>query len=281
VRLEFGHALAQWVAERTGSRVLHIKGMAAQAVLPVEDALSFDVDVLVHPDDFRTYVDTLASLTTTELIDDGARSAEAHAVEIVSRGLEISLDVHAHFPGFRADHDVVFDRLAARSAPVDFAGVSCACLDRVGLASLGVVHAARNAKGGRSARLALQRWDLLDASEREQAVDLIGELGAAGAAHSVTGAHPEASRRDVALFLAYQRRARPTTLWLLTLLATRGVRARWSIVRRAASTRSSMVTGSAPLAPQERRSRWRRLIAAGPPATREVVSILREVRGRE
>lgn len=279
-RLEMGHALGEWAAVSIGTRVLHIKGLAAEAVLPLDQGLSADVDLLVDPTGYRGYINLMQGLETTEVVDDAGRSSEAHAVEIVSHGLSVSLDVHGHFPGYRADPDVVFEVLHRRSVPVMLGGWECACLDRVGLAVLGVVHAARNPEGSRSRRLALLRWDMLDEGERAEALELIVELQAQGAASTIIVNHGKASRRDVALFLAHQRGARPATLWLLTLAATRGLRPRLVVLRRALSARSGLVTvedevvAAVPASGAE--GRLRRGVRGLRPAVREAFALLRE-----
>lgn len=239
-RLVLGHALAQRIADQAGIRILHIKGLAAEAVLPMEHSLSADVDILVDPAHHARFVEILMSLETTEVVDDARRSSEAHAIEIVSHGLGVSLDVHGHFPGFRADVRVVFERLWSDAVQVDFGGYGCACLDRVGLAVLGVVHAARNEQGSRSRNMALHRWDMLEEGEQSAALELIVDLRAQGASSTVIGRQDKASHRDIALFLAHQRRASPGTLWLLTLAATPGVRARAEVLRRAVIGRSQL-----------------------------------------
>lgn len=279
-RLEMGHALGEWAADRLGVRLLHIKGLAAEAVLPVGRGLSADVDLLVEPARYREYVALLQSLATTQVVDDAGRSSEAHAIEIVSHGLSVSLDVHGHFPGYRADPATVFDVLHRRSVPVSFGGWECACLDRVGLAVLGVVHAARNPPGSRSGRMALHRWDLLDDDEQTEALELIVELQAQGAASTVIGYHAKASRRDIALFLAHQRRARPATLWLLTLISTRGLRGRLNVLRRALSARSGLVdkvSSSAARTPATG-GRLRQGVRGLRPAMRESWTLLKEAR---
>ncbi len=277
-RLEHGHALGQRLADQAGIRVLHIKGIAAEAILPLDETLSAEVDLLVEPDGHARLVRMLQGLRTAEVVDDAGRSSEGHAVEIVSHGLGVSLDVHSHFPGFRADPAAVFDVLHRRSVIVPFASHDCACLDRVGLAVLGVVHAAGNDEGSRAARRARARWALLDPDEVTEAHQLITELRAEGAASTVVDGAGRASRREVALFRAHQRRASPATLWILTVLATPGVRPRLVVARRAVSSRSTVAT--APTATEHagaaRRGRVTRALRALLPALREVRALLRE-----
>lgn len=283
-RLELGHALAQWVAERQGARILHIKGLAAEAVLPLEHSYSADVDILVDPKQHRHYLGALAALDSTEVVDDGGRSSEAHAVEVVSHGLSVSLDVHGRFPGFRADPGDVFEALWARRVSVDFAGRDCACLDRVGLAVLGIVHAARNSETANSRKMAMRRWDLLHEDERAEALGVISTLRASGAASTVIGRFEKASHSDVALFLAHQRGARPVTIWMLTILAAPGLARKAQVLARAAtgSARGSVRPAPRPAAlPRSRRgltrvARAARGARAMGPATREAVRLLRE-----
>lgn len=278
-RLELGHALGQRLADEAGVRVLHIKGIAAEAVLPIESELSADVDLLVEPAAHARFISLLQDLETTEVVDDASRSSEGHAVEIVSHGLGVSLDVHGHFPGFRAEPATVFDVLHRRSVVVPFAGFECACLDRVSLAVLGVVHAARNPATSRARQRALARWELLEPAEVTQARRLIDELRAGGAAASVIDASGRVPRRDVALFLAHQRKASPVTLWVLTVLATPGLRGRLSVVRRALSGRSSLVVSRAepqPRAGARRQGRLTRGLRGLLPALREIIGLLQE-----
>ena len=50
VCLDLGHAYAEHAAKRAGVRLLHIKGLAADRVLPIDDARVSDVDVLLDPE---------------------------------------------------------------------------------------------------------------------------------------------------------------------------------------------------------------------------------------
>ncbi len=280
-RLEIGHALGEWLAHREGIRILHIKGLAAEAVLPAGHGMSADVDLLVDPTHYERFVSALAALETTEVVDDAGRSSEAHAIELVSHGLSVSLDVHGHYPGFRAPTQEVFEVLFDRRVMVELGGWGCSCLDRIGLAVLGVVHAARNVEGSRSHRMALHRWDLLGVDERREAMELIATLGAGGAAATVIGPHGKASRRDVALFLAHQRRASPVALWMLTIASARGLRPRLAIARRALSARSPVTRTLDPpgaIAGRERQGRLRRGMRGLVPAVREVVTLLKVTR---
>lgn len=243
-RLELGHALAQWCADQESIRVLHIKGLAAQSVLPLEAMQSVDVDVLVEPASHHRFLSRLTAAATSEVTDDASASSEGHAVEVVNRGLGVSLDVHSHFPGCRAPAGRVFDELWMRAEERRFGGWPCRVLDPVGSTFLGLVHAARNPPTSRSHRNAMRRWEMLAAPERDALHRLVRDVHAQAAIHVVLGAYPDANRWEVALFRAHQQRRRPATLWLLTLLAAPDRRAKLHVLRRALASRRGRVRGA-------------------------------------
>ena len=82
VCLDLGHAYAEHAAKRAGVRLLHIKGLAADRVLPIDDARVSDVDVLLDPEGLTRFTRVLLEREDCLLVDDASRSTEAHAVAV-------------------------------------------------------------------------------------------------------------------------------------------------------------------------------------------------------
>lgn len=275
-RLAIGHAMAQWAAERAGIRVLHIKGLAAQAVLPLERTSGGDVDILVDPPGFKPLLDILSAVESCQLRDDGSRSSTAHAVEVANFGLSVSLDVHRHFPGFVIDHAAAFEVLWQRSVELEMAGWSIRALDRPAAVVLALAHGARNAESSGVQQKAMARWEQLTEAEKVEVEVLAQELHAQAALQVATGLFPNANRWEVALFVAHQEKASPATLWVLSVIATRGLAGRLAVVRRALFGRgpageSYPTTATSPA----RGSRAAALVRSVGPLIRELRSALR------
>src|SRR6188768_285867 len=106
------------LAARLPVRALVIKGPALAEYRLRTPRIAADVDVLVHPDDYKSYTMAIAASGWTErhhlFIAD--RTAP-HSTTFIRDGWPIDIDVHRFFPGFLADPGLVFDILWARRVP--------------------------------------------------------------------------------------------------------------------------------------------------------------------
>ena len=183
VRLRFGRAALQVVADEVGAEVLHIKGDAADPSLRPGEASGTDVDVLVRPD----HVDALDRalrvrgwrLYSTFVYGSPFGHAQTYVHD--SWGY---LDLHRWFPGIRTAPGVAFQRMWENSHVVDFAGVGCRVPSVAAQATLLVLNAARGS--GESADVPLS-WTEASSAHRKAVEDLVEELDARVAFAAATG----------------------------------------------------------------------------------------------
>lgn len=237
-RLELGHALTQWCADGVDVRILHVKGLAAERVIPLGDeGTSNDVDVIVDPAGAGDVLQAFRSVASATVVDDVPAGARGHAISVVSRGVDVSVDLHLFFPGFRASHARVFDELWSSAEEISLGGWKCRAPDRVGCALIALVHAARNPPSSRAHRQALERWSRLTRNEQKRVRQLTESLDARAAIHSVLGKYPDANRFEVALYRSHQTRTGGGARWLLTFLSAPSWTERWDILRRSIRSR--------------------------------------------
>ncbi len=280
VCLDLGHAYAEHAAKRAGVRLLHIKGLAADRVLPIDDARVSDVDVLLDPEGLTRFTRVLLEREDCLLVDDASRSTEAHAVAVAVLGLGVTIDVHGHFPGFRASPEDVFAALWSGHGEETFGGWTCKVPGRGATAVVGLLHAARNLSTSRTVVQARERWESLTPNEQAEAREFAESLGATVAMESVL--HPERRARgaEEVLWRLRQRGGSPTAYWLAAILAAPGWRGKAILLRRAALTQRASNDDTHQVGPEQEvaRTRLQRLldgVKALPSAAREVLSVWR------
>jgi hypothetical protein len=143
IRLRFGRAAAQFVADEVSADLLHIKGNAVDPVLRETAASGSDVDVMVRPAHIERF----------------DRALRAHGWEVYSTFLNGSpfghaqtylhphwgyLDVHRLFPGIRLNPEAAFDRLWKTRSDVDFTGITCSVPDVTAQSIILVLNTARD-----------------------------------------------------------------------------------------------------------------------------------------
>ncbi len=143
IRLRFGRAAVQVVADAVGVDVLHIKGNAADPALRPIESSGTDVDILVRPHMSRLSmvhcVPRLAALQHVRL------RIPLRACTDLSPRFVGYLDLHRWFPGIRADPEVAFQRMWTDRRTVSFADVGCEVPDIAAQAALLVLNSARGA----------------------------------------------------------------------------------------------------------------------------------------
>ena len=147
VRLRFGHAAVQRLAEQIGVELLHIKGVAVdRELLPITHRGS-DVDVLVRPE----HVDRLDRALRAHgwrlysTFDYGSPFGHAQTYLHDAWGY---MDLHRFFPGIHLAPGPAFDRLWADRCAVELAGVGCPVPSRPAQALLLILNAARSGAAG-------------------------------------------------------------------------------------------------------------------------------------
>ena len=149
-------AAVQFIADRAGIRILHLKGPAAAELLGFRRNSS-DVDVLVHPHEWSRLVGVMEAAGFRA--DQGAALAgRGHSVDLVSPYWGASVDIHHRFPGIGTAAAAAFEELWSRRVAVDLAGVPSPAPGRVAHALLVVLHAARSPMNGEKWREGELSW---------------------------------------------------------------------------------------------------------------------------
>lgn len=139
------HALSGYVGVASESRVLSIKGPAADYYGLRRPHQSADADVIVPPQDFQRFCSALEARGWHQRV---ARSTpaliEPHSRTYIHPDWSCDIDVHDRFPGFFAAPDAVFDMLWDRRSCLT---IGHACIQIPSLeasAVVGLLHALRN-----------------------------------------------------------------------------------------------------------------------------------------
>lgn len=183
VRLRFGRAAVQVVADRIGADLLHIKGDAVDPSLrPMH--LGTDVDVLVRPADVSR-LDRAIRLEGWKLYSTFAYGSPFGHAQTYLHDTWGYLDLHRAFPGIRLNPAAAFDVLDSHGNVIDELGVACRVPGIDAQALLLLLNAARGS--GRANRDVEWIWDRASPDERERLVRLADELRARVALAVVTG----------------------------------------------------------------------------------------------
>lgn len=174
VRLRFGRAAVQVVADQIGADILHIKGDA--------------VDPSLRPHRFGTDVDILVRPRHVRLLDEAVRGQGWQLYSSFEYGSPFGhaqtylhdswghLDLHRSFPGIRLDPDEAFDVLARDGSTLEVADVTCAVPGIRAQAALLLLNAAR--AGGHREHDVELLWDAASPEQRAGVRALAGELRA-------------------------------------------------------------------------------------------------------
>lgn len=142
VRLHFGRAAVQVVADRAHIDVLHLKGDAVDSSLRPIPQPGSDIDVLVRPDDV-VRLDALLrdhGWMLYSTFEDGSPFGHAQTYLHDSWG---HLDLHWSFPGIRRAPADAFERLWRGRGAMEFAGIWCAVPSVPAQAAILLLNAAR------------------------------------------------------------------------------------------------------------------------------------------
>jgi hypothetical protein len=244
--VQLAHALVARLAERSGARVLFIKGPTAIAVGARPDRPSSDVDVLVDPAAFDALCEAIEAcgwqLRTEPRRDKAIALAFEHSAHYIHPEWPIDLDVHYLFPGFFAPPDHVFEALWERPTEVEIAGCRVPTTDLLGQALVVGLHALRDPTRSASVddlnHLA-RALAGLSPEDRRHLVGLAQRTGSSGSAADLlsrVGLSPaELSEEERRRLVDWQVRAAGlgrSTIWLAQLQEA-GWRDRPRVLRRA------------------------------------------------
>jgi hypothetical protein len=225
VRLRFGRAAVQVVADRIGVDLLHIKGDAVDPSLrPMR--VGTDVDVLVRPADV-TRVDRAIRLEGWKLYSTFAYGSPFGHAQTYLHDTWGYLDLHRAFPGIRLNPASAFDVLDRDGSVIDEVGVACRVPGIDAQAILLLLNAAR--AGGRNNPDVDWIWGRASHGDRERLIRLGDELRARVALAAATG--------DLEKF----RGSREYPLW--KAVSEGGPRGAewWGRIRAASSAREALV----------------------------------------
>lgn len=142
VRLHFGRAAVQTIANRSGIDLLHIKGDAVDATVRPIAHVGSDIDVMVRP----SQVDMLDRLLRQHdwriysTFEHGSPFGHAQTYHHALWGY---LDVHRFFPGIHLPPARAFARLWQERESLDFGGVACPVPSVPAQSAILILNAAR------------------------------------------------------------------------------------------------------------------------------------------
>jgi hypothetical protein len=184
VRLRFGHAAVQHLADEIEVDVLHIKGMAVDPELRPSMQRGSDVDVMVRPEHVARLDRSLREhgwrLYST--FEFGSPFGHAQTYLHDSWGY---VDIHRFFPGIRLAPARAFDRLWSDRATRDIAGVGCPVPSLPAQALLLILNAGRSRATDRPDVVVAWR-DATD-ERRRQIEGLVADLDAPVAFSAAVG----------------------------------------------------------------------------------------------
>lgn len=184
VRLRFGHAAVQQVAERFGVDLLHIKGAAVDPSLRPGGYAGSDVDVLVRPAHVDTLDRAMRSNGWTLYSTFQHGSPFGHAQTYVHEAWGY-IDIHRYFPGIRLEPERAFEVFWTDRHRYEIAGIGCQVPSVPAQAVLLVLNAARSAKGARGDLVTV--WAGADEGRRAEISRLVERLHAQVAFAAATG----------------------------------------------------------------------------------------------
>lgn len=184
VRLRFGHAAVQRVADDVAVDVLHIKGAAADPRLRPGGYAGNDVDVLIRPDHIDR-LDTALRSQGWRLYSTFANGSPFGHAQTYLHDAWGYVDIHRYFPGIRLDSSAAFDLFWTERHGIVIAGVECQVPSVSAQAVLLVLNAARSRRGARSDTRVL--WTDADESRRAEISQLAETLQARVAFAAATG----------------------------------------------------------------------------------------------
>ncbi|WP_173921746.1 nucleotidyltransferase family protein [Agromyces sp. Marseille-P2726] len=142
VRLRFGHAAVQYIADEVGVDLLHIKGAAVDPSLRPSESGS-DIDVLVRPGHVDRFDRALRERGWTLYSTFTYGSPFGHAQTYLHDAWGY-LDIHRFFPGIRIPPARAFDRLWSDRHTIEIATIGCPVPSVPAQALLLILNAARS-----------------------------------------------------------------------------------------------------------------------------------------
>ena len=184
VRLRFGHAALQHIADGIAVDVLHIKGAAVDPTLRPPELYGTDVDVIVRPDQFPRLDRELRRHGWRVYTTFASGSPFGHAQTYMHEAWGY-VDVHRFFPGIRLAPAAAFARLWRDRHSVQIAGHGCPVPSVPAQSLLLILNVAR--AGGASAHDLAAAWTDASDDRRREIEALVDDLDAPVAFAAATG----------------------------------------------------------------------------------------------
>ena len=230
VRLRFGRAAVQVVADRIGAAVLHIKGDAVDPSLrPLN--VGTDVDILVRPADVGP-LDRAIRREGWRLYSTFAYGSPFGHAQTYLHETWGYLDLHRSFPGIRLDPSSAFDVLDREGSLIDVVGIPCRVPGIEAQAVLLLLNAARAA--GRGNADVAWIWGRASPGDRDRLLRLADELGARVALAAATGDLEQyRGAREYALWKSISDGSSRSAEWWGRIRAASSLRDALAVVARA------------------------------------------------
>lgn len=211
VRLRFGHAAVQYLADEIGVDLLHIKGAAVDSSLRPSQSGS-DIDVMVRP----SHVDRLDRALREhgwQLYSTFAYGSPfGHAQTYLHEALGY-LDIHRYFPGIRVAPARAFERLWTDRHTTEIARVGCPVPSVSAQALLLILNAARSRAPDHHPDVAMG-WRDASEERRIEIEALVADLDAPVAfAAAVGGLEQYRRERDYRLWKVISQGATRSEEW--------------------------------------------------------------------
>ena len=231
VRIGFAHASTQWVADRCGADVLHVKGAALDPTLVPGRAYT-DADVLARPEHVRTLLDALGHHGWQLINSFAYGSSFEHSATLRHKDFGL-LDLHRLYPGAGPTPSAAFDALWAERGTTVLGGVECTVPSRDAQALLLLLHAARGGGDPKSLHDIESVWTSAAADTKARILDWRDRLDA-GLAFAVISGTLDDHRQDPAYDLWRVAAQGGTRLeeWRARWRAASGVRAKLAVAAR-------------------------------------------------
>ena len=230
VRLHFGRAAVQVVADRIGAAVLHIKGDAVDPSLRPPN-VGTDVDILVRPADVGP-LDRAIRREGWRLYSTFAYGSPFGHAQTYLHETWGYLDLHRSFPGIRLDPSSAFDVLDREGSLIDVVGIPCRVPGIEAQAVLLLLNASRAA--GRGNADVAWIWGRASPGDRDRLLRLADELGARVALAAATGDLEQyRGAREYALWKSISDGSSRSAEWWGRIRAASSLRDALAVVARA------------------------------------------------